>query len=123
MKRATSNVVINVDYLREVIEKSGLSQAEFGRRLGRSDSYVCNSLYRGYMHGNVCKLLCLLYDANYDKLTTIPQPEPEQKQESAKKVMMADDASIMALARCMVTIDAKLDKLDAKLDEILAMFK
>lgn len=123
MKRATNNVVINVDYLREVIEKSGLSQAEFGRRLGRSDSYVCNSLYRGYMHGNVCKLLCSLYDANYDKLTTIPQPEPEQKQESVKKVMMADDASIMALARCMVTIDAKLDKLDAKLDEILAMFK
>lgn len=123
MKRVSRNTNINGDYLREVVAKNELTQAEFGRSLGRSDSYICNSLHRGYMHDNVCKLLCQLYDADYAKLTTIPQPEPEQKQEPAKKVMMADDASIAALARCMVTIDAKLDKLDAKLDEILAMFR
>ena len=97
---------INKDYLREVIAKNVLKQNQFSLKLGQCESYIWNVFYRGTMRKSTALLLCDLFDADLDKLTYTPEQD-----KPIKKVMMADDKSIEALANSMIRVEAKLDKI------------
>lgn len=99
-------IQINKDYLKEIVAKSGLNQKQFSIKLGQCESYIWNVVYRSRMRKSTALLLCDLFHADIDKLTYIPQQD-----KPVKKVMMADDKSIAALANSMIRIEAKLDKI------------
>ena len=99
-------IQINRDYLKEIIAKSGLNQKQFSIKLGQCESYIWNVAYKSRMRKSTALLLCDLFHADFDKLIYTPEPE-----KPVKKVVMADDKSIAALANSMIRIEAKLDKI------------
>lgn len=101
---ANNNVQINVDYLKQVVKSSGLTQRQFSLKIGQPESFICNAIYRRFMRRCTAELMCDMFDADFAKLTDISTPK-----KNPKKVMMADDKSIEAPANCMVRIEAKLD--------------
>lgn len=104
MRKQPENVAINVEYLKKVVKGTGLTQPEFSLKIGQVESFIGNAVYRRFMRRSAAELLCELFDADYDKLTATGE-----RKKAAKKVMMADDKSIEALANCMIRIEAKLD--------------
>ena len=98
------NVQINVEYLKKVVRSSGLTQPEFSVKIGQSESFIGNVIYRRFMRRSAAELMCDMFDADFGKLTDISEPK-----KAGKKVMMADDKSIEALANCMIRIEAKRD--------------
>lgn len=104
MRKQPENVAINPEYLAELVKKTGMTQKEFSHKIGQAESFIGNAIYRRFMRKNAAELLCAMFGADWDKLT-----DTGKREKSAKKVMMADDKSIEALANCMVRIEAKLD--------------
>ena len=104
MRKQPENVAINPEYLAKLVKETGLSQKQFSRKIGQVESFIGNAVYRRFMRRSAAELLCEMFDADWDKLT-----DTGRREKSAKKVMMADDKSIEALANCMVRIEAKLD--------------
>lgn len=77
----SKSVPINTKYLRDVIHESGLSNVKFAEGIGRSDSVVYNAISKKEMQIVVAKMICSVYGADYEKLTTSEGEEktPDQK--------------------------------------------
>ena len=104
MRKQPENVAINPEYLAKTVKATGMNQPEFSTKLGQAESFIGNAIYRRFMRKSAAELLCELFDADYEKLT-----DTGEHKKAGKKVMMADDKSIEALANCMIRIESKLD--------------
>lgn len=112
-QRKLSNVLIDTDYLRQIIKANSKSVKEFAESLGRSDGYLDNCLRRGYMQTPVVKLMQRMYDIDIDKL--VPPPKETETTEVTSveepKVLLSDDETLKALVNTLIRVEKKLDKL------------
>ena len=68
MKKNMNNVKVDVEYLSSIVKNSGLTYREFAESIGRARSFVRNTIDRGYMQVPAAKLLCKVYNVDFDKL-------------------------------------------------------
>lgn len=100
-------VNINVYYLEAVIAKSGKSDSEFGQSLGFSRGYVTSVEKSKQMRLATAKSLCLMHDADYNKLVL---PEKVEQPEGPKP-LYADDKTLSGIIETLMRIEKKLDRL------------
>lgn len=115
-QRKLSNVLIDTEYLRQIIRANCKSAKEFAESIGRSDGYLDNCLRRGYMQIPVVKLIQRMYDIDLDKL--VPPPKETEVTEVTEvtaveepKVLLSDDETLKALVNTLIRVEKKLDKL------------
>lgn len=109
--RKLSNVLIDPEYLRQIIRTNSKSVKEFAESLGRSDGYIDNCLRRGYMQIPVVKLLQRMYDIDIDKLVPPPKETKvtEVTESKEAKVLLSDDETLTALVNSILRVEKKLD--------------
>ena len=101
-----ARININIPYFKEVVSKSHMTQSEFSKSLGQGDAWVRNVLSRGCALENTIKLMCRMYGADYNKLTTpvtevkLVAPKPDEP-----------PAELVVLISGMVRVERKLDLL------------
>lgn len=111
--RKLSNVLIDSEYLKQIIKTQCSSKRAFAESVGRSDGYIDNCLKRGYMQIPVVKLMQKLYSFDIDKLV-LPPKETKVTEETAveePKVLLSDDETLKALVKTLYQMEKKLDKL------------
>ena len=101
-KRNSPRVTINIPYLREIVKKSGLGNIGFARAIGQCDSYVKNVAYTGRALQSSVNVICALYGADEEKLTTTGK-ELKTDQECNQSSDPVD----------------RLDRIERKIDSIL----
>ena len=67
-------VEINLDYLETIMAKSGLNKKDFWEKLGRSDTMMWNVKKHKTLSPLLAKLICNVYDAEYDRLVIDEKP-------------------------------------------------
>lgn len=108
--RKLSNVLIDTEYLRQIIKTQCTSKKAFAESVGRSDGYIDNCLKRGYMQIPVVKLIQKLYSIDLDRL--VPPPKVTEVTEGEEpKVLLSDDETLKALVNTIIQVEKKLDKL------------
>lgn len=110
MERKSSNVRINVDYLQEIVSKSGLTHSEFAKTIGRTKSFVWNAKDRGIMQRPAAELLCKVHGADINKL--LISEESESKESTPP---YADAESIETLVNAILNLEKKIDVIIAEL--------
>lgn len=102
-------VQINPEYLKEIVRKFGISQKQFSKSLGRYDKFIANVLYRGSIQKPAARMLCKMYDSNFDLLC--PKPVDVQKQEAKVGNASNTDFSINEIGYTLMQIEALLKEL------------
>lgn len=110
--KCTNKVLIDKEYFRNAYRNSGLTRQEFGETVGKTASFIHNTLDRGYMMLPVAKLLCKTYDLDIDKLILhVESPKPIEE----PKPLMSDDKTLSALVETLNRVEKKLDFLFSEL--------
>jgi hypothetical protein len=85
MKRIENKIPINFDYLYDFAKEHGIRVTEIGLKCGRGISFISDSKKTNGMGDAYARLICSLYNMDYEKLTTIPKKEEEIKWHEDKK--------------------------------------
>ena len=100
MKNASEYVECNVDYLKQIIRKTGMKQKEFSIFIGQSESFAANTLYRKSIKRSTADLICRITSSDINKLL-VCEPKP----------LMADDKSMNALVNSIIRMEEKIDRI------------
>lgn len=100
-------ISINSSYLKEIVKKTGMTQKKFSAAIGQGEKCIPNAINRGTIRKQTAELICRLYGADFEKLTT---PEPEER-----TPLYSDDKSVAVLVNTLIRIEQKLDMLIAEL--------
>ena len=102
MKVKTENhlptvIPFNVEYLESSIKKLAMTKEDFGRSIGRGSSYISGIMKQGYCKKELLKVICTMYNLDFDTLTTVPQTEDIAKAEDTTKVEKSDNTDNIAI--------------------------
>lgn len=74
--KAKDSIYINFDYLYGFIKENGIKVTEIGVKMGKGESYISDCRKRDSMPEPYARLLCALYNVDFEKLTTQPKTTP-----------------------------------------------
>ena len=74
--KAKDSIYINFDYLYGFIKENGIKVTEIGVKMGKGESYISDCRKRDSMPEPYARLLCALYNVDFEKLTAQPKATP-----------------------------------------------
>jgi hypothetical protein len=111
-----AKVSVNVPYIMDIVEKSKLNNADFGRTIGVGEHWIRNTKYRGTVQDYTIDMLCRVYGADRVRLL-MPVPYQSKPTKTAVETPTGNNEILVVIANGLLRVENKLDRLLKALGE------